>query len=129
MYCPTCGIDHHAEPVAEPEPVVVVDDTVTPAEVEIARIQAERDVKLAKIQAGVTETVVEAENSHAEAKAEILDDLLTPEPEPEAEPVIVVDAEAEAAPEEPAEEAPPEVDDAEPAAAGNRRDHRSVWWG
>src|SRR5450631_2600710 len=119
-FCQTCGSEIA---VAEPEDgvtVVEAPDTETPAlaDVEIARIQADRDIKLAKIQKGIAadEAVQEAEVATAEAAAVV--DVLTPPPAPEPAPVEVVNADP--APEEAPEDAIPDAEPApEPQKAGN----------
>ncbi len=81
----------------EPEPVVVeAPDTepVAEASVEVARIEADRDVKVAKIEAGTDRIEIDSRVDALEAKIdgmrEVLDRLAPePEPEPEPEPVVV----------------------------------------
>ena len=129
MYCSHCGNPLH-EDAAEAEVEAAgetadaaegVAETVSTAEVEIARIQAERDITLAKIERGIIAQEIEAETAVDAAKAEILDDVLSP-PEPEPVPVVEVDTPAE---EIPSEEPPPVVD-AEPEPAGKR--NSNPWW-
>lgn len=89
-------------------------EELTAAEVEIARINADRDITLARIGAGVEKSVVAAETDAqlvaAETEAATLSGVvesLTPDPEPALPaPVIVAPAEPEADPTEmpPAEE-------------------------
>jgi hypothetical protein len=102
-YCPECGTLLQA---AEAEAVAEVVETaeVVSADVEIARINADRDVTLAKIGARVEEHVSDvdqaAELAAAEATAEALEEIVSPpEPEPSETPVVVVES-------EPTEEAP-----------------------
>jgi nicotinate-nucleotide--dimethylbenzimidazole phosphoribosyltransferase len=110
-YCQHCG--NKVEQLAEAA------HQADAAEVEIARINAERDVAVARIQARehrdeletaetIAETEAEAEVASAEATAEIIGEVLAseqPDAEPEPEPVIVT----EPAPVED-DVAPPEVD-------------------
>ena len=119
-FCTACG-----SPIAEIEPeadvtVVEAPDTEVPAmaDVEIARIQAERDIKLAKIAKGVAadEAVQEAEVATATADAVV--DVLTPPPAPEPTPVEVVDPDP--GPEGEPEDAIPDAGTPpEPQRAGN----------
>jgi hypothetical protein len=111
MFCPECGVDHHA---GEREAETAMD-----REVEIARINAKRDVEVARVTAGMVkdeaETAAEAEVAvatveaeagveAAEAVADVLEDVVSPEPA-ETPPVVV---EAPAAPAGPAEPEPAE---------------------
>jgi hypothetical protein len=102
-YCPGCGAKLNREvEEAEVHETETQTEQITDSAVEIARIEANRDVAVAKINAGVVEhsTEVEqaAELAHAEGKAEGLETALAPEPEPAPEPVVVVNDDA---PEEP----------------------------
>jgi len=120
-HCSACGEVHGASPRTSPE-------------VEIARIQAERDIRVAELSRGeFQKTELEAETEIAVAeieaaadveeaivKAEVLDDILTPEPEPE--PVVIVENEAEAESAEP-DDAPPEIETAPPAPKRS-----NAWW-
>src|SRR5271166_903057 len=98
-FCTVCGANHHAD---EEDAAAAMD-----REVEMERLRTKRDIEVARIQAGVTrdtaETYTESEETiaaieaesgvlAAEAVAEVLEDIVTPETEPEAEgsePVIV----------------------------------------
>lgn len=62
MFCPECGVDHHAEDR--------VQQTAADREVEIARINAERDVKVARIAAGQTRAELETAEEIAEVQAD-----------------------------------------------------------
>lgn len=127
MYCQHCGnqIAEETEAVEAEAEVALAEargiENVADREVEIARINAKRDVDLAKIQRGIveSETVQEAEVATAEAAAVV--DVLTPEPEPEPEPVVVVDAEPQA--EAVADDEPPEVE-----AAPVAQKSGNPWW-
>jgi hypothetical protein len=100
-HCPSCHQDYDAPgEAAEAEAV----EQISSDEVEIARIQAERDVTLARIQSKteehVAEVVVEADLAHAEGKAEGLETAIAPPvPEAEPEPVAVIVNENEEEPE------------------------------
>lgn len=105
MYCAHCGNalpeGEAAEVHAEAEAIEVAE--VASAEVRIAEINAERDIKLARISAGIIDAGRDTELARAEGKAEAFEEVLAPEPADAPEPqVVVVDA--------PAEDAPP-VDD------------------
>jgi hypothetical protein len=124
MHCPTChqdyGDDSPATETIEPESV----EEITAAEVEIAKIQANRDIKLAQIGAGVAEHVAEvdqaAELGHAEGKAEGLEEAITPpEPEPSETPVVVVGDSPP--PEEPEITPPPADESSEPPEPKSER--------
>jgi hypothetical protein len=130
MHCPTCHQDYgeDAPPVETIEPESV--EEVTSAEVEIARINAKRDVDLAKINAGVAEHVSEvdqaAELAHAEGEADGLREALEPEPAPE----IHVDApEPEPIPEEVPDAAPPPAESSEPSEHKHSGYGSSAWFG
>ena|ERR1700733_6890842 len=123
MHCPTCHTDYGEEP--EPQVTIEAEHTEKP-DVEIARIQADRDIKLAKISAGMIEAEQVAETAHAEGVAEGMAEALHPEPEaaPETAPVVVVNDDP--APEEPAAEPLPE---AEPSHEPKEHKHSSNFWG
>jgi hypothetical protein len=98
-YCPGCGTKlerelEHAAETAEHETESQTEE-ITDAAVEIARIEANRDVTIAKVQAGIVEHTAEveqaAELAHAEGKAEGLETAIAPPEPPPAEPVVVVD--------------------------------------
>ena len=110
MFCPECGTDHHAGERQE--------SAAVNAEVEIARVNAKRDIEVARINAGAIRTEVEAEVEiaeveavagveAAEAVADALTEIVAP-PEPEPAPTIVVEPEPEPEPE------PSPVDDIMP---------------
>lgn len=62
MFCPQCGIDHHA---AER-----IEEQAADREVTLAKINADRDVKIAQINASVTRDTAEIENTIDLARAE-----------------------------------------------------------
>lgn len=142
MYCPECGQDHHAADV-ETEATVAVEAVeaaaagevgaaaeISDAQVEIARINADRDISLARISA----KMADAEAAAVVEQIEVAAELGEPEAEPglDAEPVVVVDAdaEAEADPTAPPETEPAGTPEPETADAGPaKRDHKSAWWG
>lgn len=101
MYCAHCGNALPGESVpevqAEAEAFEVAE--VATAEVRIAEIQAERDIKLARINAGLIDAERDTELARAEGKAEAFEEVLSPEPAEPAEPeVVVVDAPADPEP-------------------------------
>lgn len=95
-YCPDCGTGHDCESAssAAPNP-----------EVEIARINAKRDVEVARLSAGqdrdwnetqteIAEIEAVSGVAEAEAVAGALTDVLAPpdpEPMPEADPIVITD--------------------------------------
>jgi hypothetical protein len=121
-HCTGCGDMHGGEHRENPE-------------VAIARIQAERDVRVAELGRGeFNKTELEAETEIAVAeidaaavveeatvKAEVLEEIITPA-EPDPEPVVVVEDQSAPAETEP-DDAPPEI---EPAAAPSRKSN--PWW-
>lgn len=127
-YCQHCGNpvadeaeaeEHAAEEAADAAENVA--ETVSTSEVEIARINADRDVTLAKIEKGILSEANEAAAEENAVKAEILDDVLTP-PEPEPVPVVVEESPAE----EPVSEAPPPPVEESPAPVAKEK--RNPWW-
>jgi hypothetical protein len=115
MFCPECGIDHHAAERAEREEAGHAADR----EVELARINRAADVKIAEIQARAASTIAETEAesdvAHAEGVAEGMREVIetvAPEPEPapapapEAEPIVINAPEAVADASD--DDAPPE---------------------
>ena len=106
----TCDLGfEHADP--EPEAVIVeAPDTEAPAEaaVEIARIEGDTAVKVAKIEARVAddELVLRLAELEGEVKGmrETLDRVAPAEPEPEPEPEPVIVEPEPAAPPPPADE-------------------------
>jgi len=109
-YCPNCGseIEHeikHESPEEEEARLL------SRAEIEIAKINADRDKYIARINAKV-------------------DDMLSPEPEPEAEPdaePIVIDSDGPAE-EEPPVEAPPPADERPSEESHEPRKKKSSSW-
>lgn len=114
-YCPECGSEIGQRDDAAPGP--------TEAEVRIAEINAERDIKIAQLQnrqqreanettEHVAETAAEADVDVAEAHAEAVTAAAEAEPDGDepaaAEPIVVEQAEPE--PEQEPEMAPPEAD-------------------
>ena len=117
-FCVECGADHHAadrEPEAAAEVVEVHE--VTSAEVEIEKIRAEKEIKLAKIAAGIADAERDQELAHERGKAEALESVITPDPEPQPdpEPIVINDV---------APEAEPEPTDLPPAEEHQEPQHR-----
>jgi hypothetical protein len=90
--CPDCGDVHRHIRDAEVTEAAVL----TSAEVEIARINAKRDVDLAKLSRGLVENevLIEAaiESAHAEGEADGLREAIAPpelEPAEDAEPIVI----------------------------------------
>lgn len=128
-YCPHCGGEVAQLPGAEP-----VHEAPIP-EVEVARINAERDIAVARLQArqdseqNETEVEVaaieaEAEVAAAEAQAEVVAEVLNAgdEPEPEGEPIVV---EAPADPEPDIPPPPAAEEHHEPSSTSTR--HRGFF--
>lgn len=124
MYCPTCGIDHHASEAEEA--------ARKSEEVEIERLRTHRDIEVARINANVVkdEAVMEAVAVAAEAEGmeaglQAGADAVTPDPpeivEPEPVPVIVHD-EPEPEPDVP----PPPADDSSHAQPAEHK--KPGWW-
>jgi hypothetical protein len=122
-HCTGCGEVHGGEHREDPA-------------VAIARIEAERDVKVAELQRGeFQQTPLEAETEVAVAeieaaaaveestvKADVLEDIMTPA-EPEPEPVVVVSDETAPPADGPADDEPPEID-----AAPVTKKASNPWW-
>lgn len=116
--CPDCGLSHDAPGRPAEDPMV-----------KVAKVEAERDIQVAKIQAGVSrdEMLREIEALRAEltvrqeeppiAESVIVEAQADPEPEPEPE-VIPVDAPA---PEPPAEETPPPPETVPPSKSEKKK--------
>lgn len=129
--CPDCGLDHHpeaAEAVAEVEAAEVIAEGAEGAAheearagVEIAKVEGETAIELARIDAKVQagwqeERIVRVEGELAGMR-EVLDRLTAPsDPPPSPEPVAV----------EPAEEEPPAPEE-KPAPPAPKKP--KGWWG
>jgi hypothetical protein len=131
----THGIDGNVI-ISEPSPdeaQLEAVETVSSAEVEIARIQSDRDIALAKIAAKTVEPDLEAELAAAQAELETLRAIVnppTPEPVDQA-PVVVVadgDGQGDEDDEEPSLESPENVP-AEPAAHKSSHSMSQGWFG
>jgi hypothetical protein len=122
-FCTGCGELHGGAAVKDPA-------------VEIARIQAERDIKVAELgrteariytEAAVEQTGIEAEAAVDEAvvRADVLTELAEPDPEPA--PVTIVSAEGgDAGADDTVPEAePPVADDTAPATSSSSS---NPWW-
>jgi hypothetical protein len=126
-FCQNCGTGHECE--AE------TGGRTDPA-VEIARIEAERDVKVAQIGARqdkawnetrveVAELEAEAEVAAAVAGAEVVGAAIEAGIQPEPEPVIIDAPEAIA--DDAPDDAPPEVEGSEPPAAKRKTVGLGAW--
>lgn len=125
-FCHNCGAEQPGTAAAAADVAEVAQ--ASSAEVEIARIQADRDVTLARIQAKQAQPELEADLARAEGKAEVLEEIIAPPPVPE-EPIVVAAGDPAADPEpEPEMEVPAEAEppDAGPAAAV--RGPSNPWW-
>jgi hypothetical protein len=123
-YCPECGTSH--ECVTEQRDL---DRTA----VEIKRLETNRDIEVARLQAGAAKHIADAEAEHsadyAEGRAEGVTETLEavsgggdPAPEPAGEPIVVEAGEEDEDGETEDDVTPPVVvpEPAEPKAAG--------WW-
>lgn len=117
MYCAHCGNElPAAESQAEHDQAAEdVAEAVASADVEIERIRADKEIKIAKITAGVIDQERDEELARAEGVAEGLHEAIAPElPEqPSETPVVVVNDDS--APEEPEVSPPPAEESSEPS--------------
>jgi hypothetical protein len=121
-YCAECGTPHEC-------PAEIAADRT---ELAVAKVQAERDIRLAEIaaRAGVKIAETEAEHSadHAEGVAEGMETALDAvtggsEAEPAGEPIVIEDSDPEPEPEPEPGNSPPVIDVPEPKTPA-----RSGWW-
>ncbi len=133
MYCTHCGNPVADDPAAAAEVEAAAEtagalegaaESTATAEVEIARINADRDVTLAKIEKGILENMTEAQVAEDAVKADLLDQVLEPS-EPEPVPVVVDDA-GPAEPELDGE--PPPVLEDSPAPEPAAKRGGNPWW-
>jgi hypothetical protein len=128
MFCPQCGTDHHAGEAAETEAEtpVIIDDRVNSAEVEIARINADKEIRLARIAAGMVDAERDQELAHERGKAEALEQIVTPpEPEPEPEPIDIIAPTAIV--EDEIDDAPPETEGSPAPVPEKRAKGLGMW--
>lgn len=131
MFCPECGADHHAE---DREAQAAVD-----REIEIARIHAERDIRVAQISARqdrdwnetrveVAEIEATADVESAAAEATVVATILGSDGDQDQEPLII-DAPPISEPEpDPTDDAaPPPIDDHVPADDKPRKHGLGMW--
>jgi len=131
-FCADCGGELHACEVIAPDPeaeaaraAVGEAETYTAAEIEVARINAEKEIKLARIAAGTYKDEAIVEAVVAEAEADATTDAVSPD-EPAPMPVSVV-ADADASVEdEPSIPPADEQDAGEPVSAGSSKSN--PWW-
>src|SRR5579859_3945569 len=133
MYCTHCG-----NPIAESDPAEAAADAAaetagalegaaeatSTSEVEIARINADKEITLAKIEKGILAEAIEAQVAEDAVKADLLEQVLEP-PEPEPVPVVLDDA-GPAEPELDGE--PPPVVDETPAPEPAAKSKSNPWW-
>ena len=120
--CAECG-------QATPEPEVVIEEAVdlepvAVAEVDVARIQADRDVTIAKIQSKVIDEELTAQLAALAAENEALRAAAAPQEQQQEATVVVAEPDPE--PEPVAEAEPPVVEHSDEPAAKKKR---SAWWG
>lgn len=131
MFCPECGADHHA---GEREETSALD-----REVEIERLRTKRDIEVARIQAGSVREMADAETEvaaieaeagveAAEAVAEVLEDIVAPDPPEEGSDgsVVVVQALEEPEP-DPDMPPPPEAHEDSSGTHEESREKRSSY--
>lgn len=125
-YCADCGTGHECEAATESR---------TNPEVEIARINADRDVAVARLAARsvrdeletaetIAETEADAAVESAVAEAEVVAAAIEGGVAPAPEPVIV---DAPPVEEDVIEDAPPEVEGSEPPAPTTRKIGLGAW--
>jgi hypothetical protein len=130
-YCRECGSPMQEEEVAAVAVAEAAEATaegqvgaaaeIGGAEVRIAEINADKEIRLARIQA----KMLDADNEAAVEQTVIAAEVAA-ETETDPEPVVMVDASSGV--DEPEEAAPPAAEDTpEPAAA--RKQSRNPWWG
>src|ERR1700735_577753 len=112
-FCPDCGEQMHSCAPAEGASEAKAVRQMSEAEIEVARINARRDVTLAKIAAGQTDTEVEGDLAVAEVLAETVaaDAAAGRQQAAGGQPVVIIDGGGgggEPAPDPDAELAPPE---------------------
>lgn len=116
------GFDH-----PEPEPVVIEEapdtEPIADAAVEIARIEADRDVTIAKVVNRAADEDVAATIAALQAENDALRAQLAPPHEEQQQEAVVVVADPEPAPV--TEEPPPAVEPSEEPAAKKRK---NAWW-
>lgn len=119
----------HEHPDADPVEVVTEDksaedvaETVSDAATEQTRIEAERDVAVAKLAAKAADQERETELARLQARVDVLEAALAPPaPEPEPEPVIVE-------PEPEPEPGPPAPEEHEPKPEHSESAPSGGWW-
>jgi hypothetical protein len=133
--CPDCG--HVHPPVTAPEAEVIgaeaaVADTakIADTEVKIEQIRADKEVEIARIQAGMIDADRDEQLARAEGKAEALEEVIAPDPEPDPAP-IVIDAPEAVAEDDAPDDAPPAADATEgsapPAPAASKKLGLGAW--
>lgn len=119
--CPDCGHDD------QPDVTIVEDasaeDNVTDAQVEIARLETERDVEIAKLaNKGINEETA-AIIAGLQARIDVLESSRLPDAVPDAVPVVI-DAPD---PEPEAEEVPPPPAEHEPSETEKPKSKKNPW--
>lgn len=120
-YCTNCG--NAIETVLEIDPV----EEVAQANVEIARIEAERDIALAKIAAKMADSELVTVAAVAVAESDVLSDVVDGMNAPDQNTVVIssdAPEDDEPEPEEEMAEAPPEVDE---SPAPSSKSNWSYW--
>lgn len=120
MFCAHCG--NAVADIAQSEEHVAETEIAASADVQIARINADRDIQLAKIAQRMNDSDNQADLVAAEVAAEVQSDVidqLTPDPEPAPEPVVIVNND-DAEPAEDPTELPVAEEHSEPAESKTR---------
>jgi hypothetical protein len=129
-FCPECGIDHH---IADREAVAAADREVT-----LAKIHADRDIKIAQIGASSAAVLAETDNAlevaRAEGKVEGMETVIesggvdgqAAEPGGTGEPIVVESPAAEPVAELEPELAPPVIESSSPSSSS--RSSGGGWW-
>lgn len=121
-YCPDCGTPHECE----------AENGREKSEVAIVRLQTQRDIEVARINAAAAKTIAETEAENSSDRAEgiaegmetALDAVAGGPEEPEGEPIVVeAEPDGEPEPEPGPDNEPPVVEVSEPAAPRSRG-----WW-
>jgi hypothetical protein len=93
-YCPNCGneIENHDPEVMEARAAEHAARDADRAAVEIEKIRADKEIRLARIAAGIADAERDQELAHAEGRAEGMAEVVSagvpdPEPIPDPEPV------------------------------------------
>lgn len=125
-FCTNCG--HELPPALEAEVEIDTAEVHATAEVEVERIRAEKEVAIAKINAGLMKDELVVENAALAAANEVLEEVAAPEPAPlEDTQPIVIEAPEQVNDEPEFENAMPPGDDDAPHHSSHKRVGLGVW--